>query len=378
VARGVSRVRNQDQPAREHPRSETATLVRFLSKLADGDVSEPLPLMEDPVARSELVEAVASLRDRLSALEELRSTQAEVERRIESLAGCAARLSGGDLGTRIPVPEKADDGDPLGELRVSFELLRQALLALVQELEAANQAKSTFLSRMSHELRTPLNAILGFAQLLEADHRSESDRESVGYIVASGRHLLSLVDDVLDISRSESGKLPMVKQPVNLHATVEVVVGMVTELARSKGVSIHVGSDADEAQHASADPIRLRQVLVNLLANAIKFNSEGGSVHVSCHRDDRYVTIEVADTGPGISPSGLERLFEPFEPLGIEGSRVEGAGLGLTIAKSLVEAMGGHIGVSSSMGQGTTFSVHLTHAEPEQLLSDRELAQLDV
>jgi PAS domain S-box-containing protein len=225
--------------------------------------------------------------------------------------------------------------------------------------DRANHAKSEFLSRMSHELRTPLNAILGFGQLLELDTLSSEQRDSVGQILRAGRHLLDLINEVLDISRIEAGRLAMSLEPVPVQETVWRAVELIQPSAAASGVSVRVDA-IDEDLHVQADRQRLQQVLLNLLSNAIKYNRPGGTVDVTGARvGDSRLRLHVTDTGHGIAADKLERLFTPFDRLGAEASGVEGTGLGLALSKSLVEAMRGTMQVQSRPGVGSTFSVEL-------------------
>ena len=227
----------------------------------------------------------------------------------------------------------------------------------------ANQAKSEFLSRMSHELRTPLNAILGFAQLLEFDDLQPKQREDVGQILKAGRHLLGLIDEVLDIARIEAGELALSVEPVAASELVEEAVALVAPLADRRAIRIAIDPGDGGAGWVLADRQRLKQVLLNLLSNAIKYNRERGRVDVSFEpRADRRLAILVTDTGPGISPEYCERLFMPFERLGAETGSIEGTGLGLALSKRLVEAMDGTLQVSSEPGHGTTMSIELPRA----------------
>jgi signal transduction histidine kinase len=235
----------------------------------------------------------------------------------------------------------------------------RALSVATAEADRANQAKSEFLSRMSHELRTPLNAILGFAQLLELDAESAEQRESVGHILRAGRHLLGLINEILDISRIEAGRLQLSLEPVPVQETVRQAIDLVQPSAADARVTVRAEA-IGERLHVLADRQRLQQVLLNLLSNGVKYNRAGGTVTVACiERSGHRVRIDVTDTGQGITADKIERLFTPFDRLGAEASAVEGTGLGLSLSKSLVEAMGGTLQVRSRPGVGCTFSVDL-------------------
>jgi signal transduction histidine kinase/response regulator RpfG family c-di-GMP phosphodiesterase len=229
-----------------------------------------------------------------------------------------------------------------------------------EEAEQANQAKSEFLSRMSHELRTPLNAILGFAQLLELEELHSKQRESVDQILKGGRHLLNLINEVLDIARIEAGRLSLSTEPILVSDAFESAVSLVEPLAAQRGITVSVGPSRESQSYVMADRQRLQQVLLNLLSNAIKYNREDGRVVIRCLlAAEGRRRIEVEDTGLGIAPDQLGLLFSPFERLGAAENGIEGTGIGLTLTKRIVEAMGGSIGVESQIERGSTFWVEL-------------------
>jgi signal transduction histidine kinase len=221
------------------------------------------------------------------------------------------------------------------------------------------------LARVSHELRTPLNAILGFGQLLALDSLDASQRHSVEQIIAGGRHLLGLLEDLLDLSRIGAGSLELALEAVELGEEVAQTVALCGPLAAEKSLSFHV--EESETLLALADRRRLKQVLLNLLSNAIKYNRPGGSITLRIAADGPDgVRIEVSDTGAGMTSAQVGRLFVPFERLDAARHGIEGNGLGLAVSKALTEAMGGAIEVVSDAGVGSTFSLRLPAAEPAQ------------
>ncbi len=264
-------------------------------------------------------------------------------------------------------------GRPLGTSGTLRDITAQraaaeALAAAKDEAERANRAKSEFLSRISHELRTPLNSIIGFGELLQIRPLEPADRSSVDRIVRAGLHLLGLIDEVLDIARIETDRLAIVLEPVSVEATVGAALDLVRQLAEPRRIYLidKTGPDrAGPAAHVAvmADRQRLLQVMLNLLTNAVKYNRDDGIVCVRVEpAETGWTRITVADTGPGIPEDLLPRLFVPFDRLGAERSSVEGTGLGLSVAKGLVDRMHGRIAVESDALHGTVFLVELPTA----------------
>jgi PAS domain S-box-containing protein len=267
---------------------------------------------------------------------------------------------------KIPIFENGEPRYVMGisqditERRVAEEDARLSRL----EAERANRAKSDFLSRMSHDLRTPMNAVLGFAQVLDLDGLPPEQAESVRHILIGGRHLLDLINEVLDISRIEAGQLSLSPEPVSVAEVIQHVVDLIRPLAAARGITLSVNLGAFGGKHVRADRQRVRQILLNFLGNAVKYNRDHGTVVITAtETKGPRIRIGVADSGPGIAEEKLALLFQPFERLGAELSSVEGTGLGLAVAKGLAEAMRGAVGVSSTVGRGSTFWVELPETD---------------
>lgn len=262
------------------------------------------------------------------------------------------------------VPILDEDGRPWRyiSIRTDITALKMSeanLIAARDEAQAANQAKSLFLSNMSHELRTPLNAILGFGQLLEADPTLTPDQfDSVQEMTHAGRHLLELVNEVLDLARIESGRMALTLGPIVLDDLVDECLSLTTPLAANRGIRFTL--PAVSGRILQADRTRLKQALLNLLSNAVKYNSPGGEVRLEYEEpDERCIRIHVHDSGAGIAPEQVPELFQPFHRLGQELGEVEGTGIGLVITKRLIEAMGGRVGADSTLGEGSDFWLEL-------------------
>ena len=272
---------------------------------------------------------------------------------IQGIGARLAAISSGDFTGHVDVVNR----DELGTLAANVNRMNDELSRLYAELEATSQHKSEFLANMSHELRTPLNAILGFAQVLRDrmfGDINDKQEEYLDDILSSGTHLLSLIDDVLDLSKVEAGQVELVMAPFSLRQTLERGVVVVRERASDDGVSVVVAADPD-ADIVEGDERRIQQVIFNLLSNAVKFTPEGGAVDVSTARENGEVKVSVSDTGPGIAPEDHERLFDEFMQGDAGIDQREGTGLGLALSKRLVELHGGRLWVESALGHGSTF-----------------------
>lgn len=286
---------------------------------------------------------------------------ARLEHRIVSRDGTTKWVS----ATATPVP--SPDGAPPERTVITVEDISERVHAAeaLREAEAtaraANDAKNEFLSRMSHELRTPLNAVLGFGQLLARRFEGTDDAEAIGHILKGGRHLLELINDVLDIARIESGTMSISTEPVHIRTVIDETLDLMRPLAHDARVvlSTIAGPDA----YVMADRQRLRQMLLNLVSNGIKYNNAGGTVWVTYDVGTDQTTLTVRDDGRGIPLDAQTRMFTPFDRLGAEGSGIDGTGIGLALTRSLAELMGGSIAVVSTPEEGSSFTVSLPSAE---------------
>jgi signal transduction histidine kinase len=264
-----------------------------------------------------------------------------------------AEIAGGDFAGRLDVPNR----DELGSLAANVNRMNDELRRLYGELETASRHKSEFLANMSHELRTPLNAIIGFSQVLRQRLFGEINAKQEEYlddVVASGNHLLSLIDDVLDLSKIEAGRIELERSAFSLSDALERSAVMVRERAAEAGIKLKLDL-APDVDVVRADERRVRQIVFNLLSNAVKFTPAGGNVVVATARADGEAYVSVADTGPGVAAEDRERIFEEFEQTELGARQGEGTGLGLALSRRLVELHGGRIWVESGAGGGSRF-----------------------
>jgi signal transduction histidine kinase/DNA-binding response OmpR family regulator len=303
-----------------------------------------------------------------------------LSRPILDLQQAASRLREGEFATRLP----EDRRDELGDLAAAFNRMAAALQDLYATLEArvaertatlratnlelarASQVKSEFLARMSHDLRTPLNAVIGFADLLltqQVGSLNDKQQRYLGHVANAGRHLLVLINDILDITRVEAGKLEIHPELCHVPTILEETLALFRSqaLARRITLAVEIGSPLGDLM---ADRIRLQQILHNLVSNAVKFTPEGGIVTVIARQIGLELELTVRDTGVGIPPDDHQRIFEVYEQVGVSEGRHKGTGLGLAITKRLVELHGGSIQVESAPGRGSTFTVRMPGATP--------------
>ncbi len=310
-----------------------------LLRFGDGTPYAAMASFADITARKA---AETSLRAIMSELE------VRVEKRTSQLMDANARLQ-----------------EEVGERERAQREMREAKEAA----DTANQAKSAFLANMSHELRTPLNAVIGFSELLEQQifgELNDKQRTYVGNVLVSGRHLLQLVNDILDISKVEAGRMDLAYERTPIAGLVDVVRGVIGAVAAKRGIHLEVALPPG-LPDVYVDPGRIKQVLYNLISNAIKFTARGGTVRLTARAEPRSLVISVADTGIGIARADLPRLFREFEQLAQpNGTRPEGTGLGLALTRRLVELHGGRVEVESELGRGSTFSVHLPLKSPDE------------
>ena len=298
--------------------------------------------------------AMASFADitaRKAAEVSLRAAHAELEVRVEKRT---SQLMDANVRLKSEVEER--------------ERAQREMREAKEAADTANRAKSAFLANMSHELRTPLNAVIGFSELLEQQifgGLNDKQRSYVGNVLVSGRHLLQLVNDILDISKVEAGRMDLAYERTPIGSIIDVVRSVIHAVAAKKGIELEV-QVPPSLPEVNVDPGRIKQVLYNLISNAIKFTPRGGVVRLAARADEQNLVVTVSDTGVGIAREDLPRLFREFEQLRQPGGvRPEGTGLGLALTRRLVELHGGKVEVESTLGRGSTFSVHLPLRSPD-------------
>ena len=265
-----------------------------------------------------------------------------------------AEIAAGDFSGHVEVPNR----DELGALATNLNRMNDELRRLYDELEAVSRHKSDFLANMSHELRTPLNAIIGFSELLQQQGFGELNERQVGYlddVLDAGRHLLAVINDILDLSRVEAGRMELELSDVSLRHALESGLTMHKERAARAGVAMDMRLEPHEIM-LRADERKLRQVVFNLLANAVTFTPAGGRIDVSAHVTEGVLEVAFADTGPGIAPQDQELIFEEFRRARTDsGTHADGSGLGLPLSRKFIELHGGRLWLDSAQGSGSTF-----------------------
>jgi signal transduction histidine kinase len=319
-------------------------------------------LIKDEGIQKTIMHSIDRVLEKKRILDENKQLMVELERSVKE-----TKAKNIDLEREISERKKAEEES----VRAREEAIR------------ANKAKSDFLSHMSHELRTPLNAIIGFAQLLKRNREnnfSERQKNNTEEIIKAGKHLLQLISEVLDLAKIESGTMTVCMEEVNLSELIDEVISLILPLAEAREIRIVNHVLYYPGLCLMGDRVRLKQILLNLGSNAVKYNSEAGKITLDCEiLKNNQVKIKVADTGEGLSEEDQKALFEPFQRLDAEGTEIEGTGIGLTITKNLVELMEGKLSVTSEVGKGSCFIIELQKVgdtgqkiEPVQEIGDGE------
>jgi signal transduction histidine kinase/ActR/RegA family two-component response regulator len=356
------------RPRLENEKATMDQLRRQVASLASGPTALEAPRSSAITSLQKtitILDVAALVLGLLAGLAGVALFTTGIARRVAANAANADRLGEGQ-----PLAPRPDADDEIGRLSKAHVRAAKLLASRAAELTAARdealkatQAKNAFLSSTSHELRTPLNSILGFAQLLLLSDLSGEDHDGAERILGAGRHLLVLINELIDIARIESGDLGLSLEPVWVLPLVTEISQLMGPLAADRSITI-IRPRAGPALAAHGDRQRFSQVLVNLMSNAVKYNRHGGTITITCREEGTSgVSVVVADTGQGLSPGDIDRVFVPFERLGAEQTATEGTGIGLPLAKALTEAMGGQLSASSVLGQGSSFTLTLPRAQ---------------
>jgi len=280
---------------------------------------------------------------------------------VQAMDAGLAHTASGDFSRRVTIPNR----DELGALAANLNRMNEELGRLYHELEAVSRHKSEFLANMSHELRTPLNAIIGFSEVLDDrmfGELNEKQAEYVRVVLSSGRHLLSLINDILDLSKVEAGRMELEPGTFSLRLALENALTLIHDRAARQGLRVELTVD-ETLGDVVGDERKLKQVLLNLLSNAVKFTPDGGRIEVRAMAANGTVEVSVTDNGVGIAPEDQETIFEEFRQVGTDYARKrEGTGLGLSLARKFVELHGGRLWVKSEVGQGSTFTFSIPTA----------------
>ncbi len=376
VGRGASL--GQLRLAFERQKTTMDLLRRQIASLTAGPIVASVTQHNNVVRLATIIDVIDAIGLALGLLAGLAGVAlftSGISSRVGANALNAVRLG---AGQRLePAPRAGDEIGWLSESLTRAEGLlasRNAELTTAMHMAtSATQAKNSFLSSTSHELRTPLNSILGFTQLLEMSELCEEDADSVQRILGAGRHLLALINELIDIARIESGDLSLSLEPVLVRSVIEETSDLMAPIAAERSIRI-IQQCIRPALAVQADRQRFSQVLVNLISNAVKYNHRDGTITISCREDSAsQASIVVSDTGPGISPENIDRIFVPFERLGAETTAVEGTGIGLPLARALTDAMSGGLAASSVVGQGSVFTLTLPRIPDLVHVSDSSL-----
>jgi two-component system sensor histidine kinase/response regulator len=353
--------------------SRTNAAFRDMIGYSEEELTERTPLdityPDDLALSRQLVEAMLNGGGR--SYVEKRYVRKNGEVRWATRTGCIIRDGGGQPQHFLIMVEDISDRKAAEDERTRIE---KALREAKEEADRANHAKSEFLSRMSHELRTPLNAILGFGQLLDRQNPTDVQRQRISHILGAGEHLLDLLNEVLDISRIEAGRMQLSVEPVSMSEALTEAIDLMRPMAAERSIHLIAPKKIDKHYYVLADRQRFKQVLLNLLSNGVKYTPRRGRVTLSCGESGKdKLRVVVSDTGTGISAEKRSRLFTPFDRLGAEHTNVQGTGLGLALSQRLIQTMGGAIGVNSEVGRGSTFWVELPRtASPLEKASPRK------